>query len=146
MKFDIVRLLFIGYCTILILHQCLELQTYGGESELYYDAFFKLLVYITWILILTIRRSWMWYIGIVFFIIGVCDIYFIDILTGIYRHYMSGRPTFDLRIPFKYITFLKGKVIFRNIGLFFHWIIYPAILIIFLTNPVRRYYGIKSYN
>ena len=139
-----IKLLFIGYCIILILLQCLELRSYGGESELYYDAFFKLLVYIMCTLIIAIRRSSIWYIGVIFFIIGMCDIYFIDILTGIYRYNMSGRPTFDLRIPFRYVAFFKEEGIFRNIGLFFQWITYPATLIIFLTNPVRRYYGVKA--
>lgn len=142
--FTLIKRLFIGYCILLMVHQCLELSSYGNEGELYFDACIRIIIYITWLIILLVRKKWIWFLGVLFFSLGIYDVFYKDITNGIPRAISSGYAYFDLVHPFKGFGFLRNSTIFKNIGIFMYFIMYPTVLILFFTNPVRIYFGLKN--
>lgn len=144
LSFTLIKCLFIGYCILLMVYQCLELSSYGNEGELYFDACIRMIIYIIWLIILSIRRRWIWFFGVLFFSLGIYDVFYKDITNGIPRAISSSYAYFDLVHPFKGLVFSRNNTIFKNIGIFMYFIMYPAALILFFTNPVRRYFGLKN--
>jgi hypothetical protein len=143
----------IAYCVLIFLIETVKF--FGTENLFYFKGYCKqIIVYFILIAILIVQKKWMWFIGLLYFIVGTIDLLFLDISSGIPRFILSGHSKFDysylISWAYQEIRIYYGfevNLILNNIGIFLSIIeklLFPITIILFFTNPVRRFYGLNT--
>lgn len=151
------RFIIIGYITLIILLESIKFFYFEShDSLIFYIGYFnQISVYLILLSILIFKNKTMWIIGFLYFFIGSIDLLFWNIGDNIPRHISSGYSRFQ----FSYLigwsmyafkdTFNNDMLMWIKPILDFKWfkfielLIFPSATLLFLSNYIRAYYGLK---
>ena len=144
----------IGYCFLIFLLETIKFFFFESPSRIYYYGYCsQISVYFLLIAIVTIKKRWMWYFGLFYFIIATIDLLILDISSGIWRHEFSGFSRFQFSNWIGWAIYEIGynfrenyftdtiSLIYRIAEAF----MFPLAIILFFTNPVRKHYGLPPF-
>ena len=141
----------IGYCILIFILETIKFFFFESPSRIYYYGYCsQISVYFLLIAIVTIKKKWMWYFGIFYFIIATIDLLVLDISSGIWRQEFSGFSPFQFSNWIGWAIYEMGYNCRRNyftdsIAITYRIaevFMFPLAIILFFTNPVRKRYGL----